>query len=329
MSNAQASAVPSIPAAETAKPRHLKRRLLRGLLLYAVLPYLGVAAMLTFFQRSLIYQGSRVESVPLSMAGRAGNVHAVQITTHDGLGLNGWLFLAEGRTVENEEQCNRELCSGRSLVLYFPGNAGNRSHRASDCRDFTDLGANVVLVDYRGYADNPGAPTEEMLAADAMSIWREMTERRGVAADKLIVFGESLGGGVATRLASELCAAGNSPACLIVTSTFSSLVEAAKYHYPFLPVQFLLVDRFPSVDRAAKINCPVLQIHGTVDTIVPIELSRRLWAAFPEHSKSGIAKEFVELPHAGHNDIPQSDFRASAGTFLARLGVTPQSASRE
>ena len=104
-------------------------------------------------------------------------------------------------------------------------------------------------------------------------------------------FGESLGTGVATRLASE-----HAPAGLILRSPFTSLVAVGRYHYPLLPVRLLLRDRFPSIDQAAQIRCPVLVIAGDRDSVVPIDVTRRLYAAFTG------PKTLIEIPGADHND---------------------------
>jgi fermentation-respiration switch protein FrsA (DUF1100 family) len=180
----------------------------------------------------------------------------------------------------------------------------------------------VFIFDYRGYGDNSGSPSEEMLAADARAIWNYATQERDVLPNRLILYGESLGGGVAVRLAAELSQADAAPAGLIVRSTFSSLVEAGEYHYPLLPVRLVLVDRFDSVDRIPDVTCPILQLHGARDSIMPIELGRRLFAAAPQGSSTGIAKHFVELRNAGHNDVTlvaEAELRAAIKAFLGTL----------
>ena len=113
------------------------------------------------------------------------------------------------------------------------------------------------------------------------------------------------------------------PAALIVRSTFSSLVDAGKYHYPFLPVRLVLVDRFESIDRIPQVTCPILQLHGAQDTIMPIELGRRLFAAAPEEIVQwNCEKQFVELRNAGHNDVvlvAEAELRAAIQAFLGEL----------
>jgi fermentation-respiration switch protein FrsA (DUF1100 family) len=184
------------------------------------------------------------------------------------------------------------------------------------------LGANAYLVDYRGYGDNPGKPTEENFAADAQAVWKFVTNWRGVKPSQVVLLGESLGGGVATRLASELSEAGNPPGGLILRSTFSSLVDVASHHYPWLPVRMFLLDRYPSTERIAKVTCPVLVVHGNVDTIVPFESGKTLFEAAPAVSAGSIPKTFVVLPGAGHNDIQytaREPYRAAVKQFLDRL----------
>jgi hypothetical protein len=123
-------------------------------------------------------------------------------------------------------------------------------------------------------------------------------------------------------LAAERCVAGTPPGGLVLRATFSSLSDAAAYHYPWLPVRWLLVERYPSVERMPQVTCPILHVHGRQDSIIPIELGRRLFDAAPPRSAGGIAKRFVELPSAGHNDIvavAQPEFRAAVAEFLKQL----------
>jgi len=208
--------------------------------------------------------------------------------------------------------------------LYFSGNAGNRAWRIPEFEVFTQLGCDVFVFDYRGYGENPGSPSEEHLAADATAAWRYATQTRRIEPHRLILFGESLGGGVAVRLAAEQCAAGTPPGGLVLRATFSSLPDAAAYHYPWLPVRWLLVDRYPSAARMPQVTCPILHIHGLRDTIIPIQLGKKLFAAAPPQSASGIPKRFVELPAADHNDIlavAVPEFRDAVAEFLKRLSM--------
>jgi hypothetical protein len=207
-------------------------------------------------------------------------------------------------------------------VLYFPGNAGNRAYRELELRLLTDAGADAILFDYRGYGDSPGEPSEEGLARDARAVWRFATETNKIEPRRLVLFGESLGGGVAVRLASDLSEQHTPPAGLILRSTFSSLTDAAAHHFPWLPVRWVLIDRFPSERRIRDVTCPILQLHGRRDTIVPFRLGQKLFAAAPEKSASGIAKRFVELPNANHNDVIETshgEVLAAVRDFLSKV----------
>lgn len=253
-----------------------------------------------------------------------GQVHTVILRTDDQLDLRGWLVLADGQSAATREECDRELASGRRLVLYFSGNGANRRYRVAEFRVLTSLGVDVINFDYRGYGDNLGSPSEERIAADARAIWDYVTRDRKVEPGRIILYGESLGGAVAVRLAAERCEADRPPAGVILRSTFSSLVDAGAHHYPWLPVRLALVDRFNSIERVPQLTCPILQIHGTRDSIMPIELGRKLFEAAPEQSSSGIAKKFVELSGAGHNDVTlvaEAELRAAIGRYLNVLSL--------
>jgi pimeloyl-ACP methyl ester carboxylesterase len=170
----------------------------------------------------------------------------------------------------------------------------------------TEAGADVLIFDYRGFGDSPGEPSEEGLARDARAVWSFATETNKIESRRIVLYGESLGGGVAVRLASELSLNKTPPAGMILRSTFSSLTDAASSHFPFIPVRWLLIDRFPSDQRIREVTCPLLQFHGQRDTIVPLRLGQKLFAAAPDKSVSGITKKLVELPQADHNDVLES-----------------------
>ena len=189
------------------------------------------------------------------------------------------------------------------MILYFPGNAGNRAKRFRQFEVLTSRKAHVLLVDYRGYGDNAGKPSEQDFARDARSIWNQLTTELGVPPHRVVIYGESLGGGVATRLASDLCREGIEPGGLIVQSTFSSLVAVAQAQFPLIPVSWLLVDRYPSDRRIVDVTCPILQIHGQQDTIVPLAIGQRLFDAAPATSAQGIPKQQLLMPETDHNNV--------------------------
>lgn len=267
-----------------------------------------VISMFAVFQRSLIYVPQRVPVVnPQEFGWLAEQCQTIEVAAADGIALHGWLILADDQTARSAADFDEQLQQGRPLVLYFCGNGGHRGHRQRSVRTLTKLGCDVAICDYRGYGDNAGSPTEKLFIADAHAIWNYLTETRGVAANRIIIYGESLGGGVATALAAEVCQRGVEPGGLILQSTFPSLVAAGRVHFPWLPVSLLLIDRFPSAERVPRVTCPILQIHGRQDTIVPWSLGETLYAAIPAKSSDGTPKMRIELPHAEHNDVYDGD----------------------
>ena len=293
-------------------------------LLIVTLPMAGVVVMLTAFQRSLIYHPFAEKSLPATVAGLGiGRAHDVTTRTEDDLDLHGWLILAKGHSAGTDNELDATLAEGRPVALYFGGNAANRSYRTLEVQALTDAGADVLIFDYRGYGDNLGEPSEEGLARDARAIWRFATETKKIEPRRLVLFGESLGGGVAVRLAEELCQKKEaySPGGLILRSTFSSLTDAGAYHFPWLPVRWLLMDRFPSEEHIRNVDCPLLQFHGTRDTIVPYRLGQKLFDAALDKSFSGVAKKFVELPNADHNDVMETSGRIVTNVISEFLAV--------
>lgn len=276
-------------------------------LLVLTVPYLGMLIMLVSIQRSLIYHPFAQKSLPAKLSTLTpGRTHDAAVRTEDGLDLRGWLVLAKGHLANTEKEVDAELTKRRPVVLYFGGNAADRSYRLFEIEVLCEAGADVLIFDYRGYGDSAGEPSEEGLARDARAIWRYATEIKKIEPRRLVLYGESLGGGVAVRLASDLGQKKTELGGLILRSTFNSLSDAASCHFRWLPVRWLLVDRFASDQCICHITCPLLQLHGRRDTIVPFRLGQQLFAAAPEKSATGLAKRFVDLPNADHNDVMET-----------------------
>ena len=242
----------------------------------AVLAVVALIAFLWVAQRRMIYfptqNVSRLADLSLS-------AEEVSFITEDGLTLTAWFLPADSE-------------DPLGTVLVFNGNAGNRSHRLPLGEALARAGYSVLLVDYRGYGGNPGGPTEEGLAADARGALAYLRSRADVDSGRIVYFGESLGAGVAVRLA-----AAQPPAALIMRSPFTSLADIASVHYPVIPVSLLLQDRYESIDIIGGIEAPLLVIAGSADRIVPSEQSTRLFDAANE------PKRLVVVENAGHNDL--------------------------
>jgi fermentation-respiration switch protein FrsA (DUF1100 family) len=222
----------------------------------------------------------------------------VTLATEDGLRLGGWFLPARD--------------GGRGpAVLVCNGNAGNRALRAPLAAALRRGGLSVLLFDYRGYAGNPGRPSEDGLAADARAAQAWLAARPEVDPARMAYFGESLGAAVALRLAVE-----RPPAALLLRSPFTSLVDVGRLHYPWLPVGLLLVDRYESAAQVARLTVPVLVIAGERDQIVPAALSRRLYDAVPS------PKRFMLVPGADHNDAALLDGGQMIGEIVTFLKAT-------
>jgi fermentation-respiration switch protein FrsA (DUF1100 family) len=198
--------------------------------------------------------------------------------TEDSLTLQGW-FVPPSTEGDG------------TTVIVFNGNAGNRSYRADLAARLADAGFSVLLFDYRGYGGNSGSPSEHGLTMDARAARRYVDSRSDVRRDRVVYFGESLGSALAVGLAVE-----QRPQALVLRSPFTSMVDTARHHFPFLPVAWLIRDRYASIDLIARIHCPVLVIAAAHDSVVPTALSRKLFEAALE------PKRLLIIEHVDHND---------------------------
>ena len=253
--------------------------------------YLVFVGGLYLLQRNLMYHPDH--AVPSPTASGAPEMMAVTLSTGDGLALLAWY---------------RPPARGALSMVYFHGNAGHIGHRASKVRPYLDAGLGVLLVSYRGYGGNPGSPTEAGLYADGRAALAFLAEQ-GVPPHMTVLYGESLGCGVAVQVAGEL-ARSEPVAAVVLESPFTGIGDVAASHYPFVPARWLVKDRFDSAEKIAGIRAPVLIIHGEMDRIVPVRFGRRLFEAAAE------PKESRWIRDAGHNDL--YDFGA-AETVIAFL----------
>jgi hypothetical protein len=243
---------------------------------YVVVIAAAVLALIWTMQRRFMYFPAGGVPTPGEL-GLTG-VEPMTFETIDGLRLSGWFFAASGP-------------SPRVTVVVFNGNAGNRAHRAPLAAALCRHGLQVLLVDYRGYGGNPGAPSKNGLAVDGRAARAYLAGRPDVDRSRIVYFGESLGTAVAVDLAVE-----HPPAALVLRSPFTSMRDLGQHHYPFLPVDFLLRDRFAAIDQIQRIRVPLLIIAGGRDRIVPIENTRRLYEA------AVAPTTLFVLPDADHND---------------------------
>jgi fermentation-respiration switch protein FrsA (DUF1100 family) len=178
---------------------------------------------------------------------------------------------------------------GKPVVLYFQGNGGGLDLRAHRFRRLVDDGTGLLALCYRGYGGSSGTPTESGLIADANATYDFAAARYPV--ERIVLWGESLGTGVAVALAAE-----RRVARVLLESPFTSAVDVASAVYPIIPVRWLMKDQFRSDERIAKVKVPIFVLHGERDRVVPIALAERLYGLITA------PKRFVRLPRADHND---------------------------
>jgi fermentation-respiration switch protein FrsA (DUF1100 family) len=248
-------------------------QLLKLLILIPLVFYAIAVVVMFVAQRSFIYFPDPARTAP-----RAAGLPSVverTIATPDGEKLVAWY----GRAKE-----------GQPTLLYFHGNGGSLKDRAERIASYLALGRGVFMLSYRGYSGSTGFPSEEAHVADAKLAYDALVNE-GVAPRDIILYGESLGTNPAIEVAVE-----NPVAGVILDSPFTSIVERAAQLYPWLPVALLLRDRYNSLSRIDNVHVPIFILHGEADTVVPVEMGRRLFEAANE------PKEIKTIPGAGHAD---------------------------
>jgi len=267
--------------------------LLRLIAVAAVI-YVAFVALLYTMERTFLYPASSQRTTVVE-AGLAG-FQDLTLTTADGERLVAWWKPPE---------------SGRALLVYFHGNGGSLWNRRDRARLLTQDGRGLLIVSYRGYSGSTGAPTESGLREDARAAYAWAAER--IEPKRVVLYGESLGSGVAVRLASERPVGG-----LILEAPYTSTADVAKLTYWFVPIDLLMRDQFRSIDLIKDVRTPLLFLHGERDGLIPIRLGETLFDAASE------PKRFVRLPGVSHLDVLERGGLAPVRGFLGEV----ESASR-
>lgn len=253
--------------------------------------YAALVGLLYLQQRQILFQPDR--SAPGRPVDAPADFWEIVTQTADGLDLRHW-YLPPA-----------DPAAGVVVVLH--GNAGNRAGPYDKFRAIHAWGYGLLLADYRGYGGNPGAPSEAGLIADGRAVL-DWLAGQGVPAARVVLYGESLGSGVATALASERAVAG-----IVLEAPFTSVAEVAQQKYWYVPAKQLVRDPFDSRARIPEVSAPILILHGDQDATIPVSHGAALAEA------AGVGAELVRFPDGDHLNLWEIGAATRVRAFLERV----------
>lgn len=273
--------------------RSWKHRLCRHLL-GAVYCYLGVLLVLLCLENKLLFRGTAA-SQGWSDPPPGVTVEDVELVAADGTRLHAWWSAPS------------DWLPVDGALIFFHGNGGNLSHRGGCIAEFhRRLKTGVLLVDYPGYGRSEGSCTEAGCYATGDAAYDWLTEKRHVRPDRVILYGGSLGGGIAADVAAR-----RPHRALVLVSTFTSFPDQAQKLYPWLPARWLVSNQFNNLAKIATIQGPVFVAHAPQDSLIPIAMGRRLFDAAPGR------KQFFAMNIGWHSDVLNPEAMAALQAFLA------------
>ena len=270
-------------------------RPLRRPVRFTLVVYAGVVLVLAFFETKLVYP---IPQLSWGDWNPTFQFESVNFQSDDGTPLHGWL-LASPTTTDR-------------WILYCHGNGSDVAGVAPYLdRLRSELPANIFVFDYRGYGHSEGTPHEAGVLADSEAALAWTCDRAERQPDDIILMGRSLGGGVAVHLAAHQGAR-----AAVLERTFTRLTDAAKASYWWAPVNLVMKNRYPSIDKIPKYQGPLLCSHGTIDRTVPFEQGKRLFEAAGTPASE---KKFVTLENVGHNEPGTEHYSEQLVAFLRRF----------
>jgi len=232
----------------------VKKNFFLSITIVILLIYLSVLIYLFFFQRNLLYHPNENN---YSGDKLKVDIEEVQIKTSDNINLLGWF--------------HKKNLNKFKTIVYFHGNAGRLENRIHKLNHFKDMNINFLIISWRGFSGNSGNPSEQGLYKDGKSAI-DWLKNMGLEDKDIIIYGESLGTGIATEIAQNKKFAG-----LILETPFTSMIDAAKNVYPYIPVGLLLKDRYENDKKIKNINIPLLVMHGEEDQIIPFKMGKKIY----------------------------------------------------
>jgi pimeloyl-ACP methyl ester carboxylesterase len=260
---------------------------LKWLVAFILAGYLVGLAVLFFVQRSFLFPIPQKLRTPPEAAGLP-EAEEHLLTTADNEKVIVWHVPAQ---------------PGQAVILYFPGNGDFLAGAVGRLRVMTSDGTGVVALSYRGYAGSTGRPSEQGLLLDAAAAYTFTSTRYG--ADRIVVWGFSLGSGVAVALA-----AGQPVGKLILEAPYTSTADVAALRFRIVPVRWLMRDQFRSDERIARVTAPLLIMHGARDCTIPIRFGERLFSLAHE------PKHFVRFPDGSHDNLDNYGAIETARDFI-------------
>ena len=271
------------------------RRFFFSALKGAVIVYAMVVGILWFMQDTMLYHrsaGAPMLNDPMLLPKR----EIVCLTTADGLNLRSWYF--------------KPARADLPTVVFFHGNAGDIGNHLPFAKFLIEAGYGLLALEYRGYGGNPGTPREAGLIADGRAAFAFLNAQ-GVPDSGIVLYGESLGTGIAVQLAAE-----HQVRAVILRSPYTSIAEVAAIQLPYIPARWLVRDRFDSLSVIGLNKAPLFIFHGANDMLIPIALGRELFEAAPE------PKTWLTVEGVGHNDVQTPEAERAMLDFLAQLPPT-------
>jgi fermentation-respiration switch protein FrsA (DUF1100 family) len=263
---------------------------------FAIIAYGGILIWFKANESRLLYFPEKNLEVSPEMFGAAYG--KVLIPSTDGVKIVGWIIPSPDTST--------------LWLLYLHGNAGNIGKRGyvEHYMQLRKLGLNILTIDYRGYGESPGDPTEQGIFDDGLAAYQYLRSMHHVPSSRIIVYGYSLGSAVAVDVVSKVPAAG-----VILEGAFPAITDVGQEHYPFLPIQLLAGSHFSSREKIARVDVPKLFIHARDDRTIPIQYGRELFEVAPE------PKTFLEVKgdHDNAHTVDASLFYGGIQLFLVQV----------
>lgn len=270
-------------------PTLISKKELKRVIVICILAYTGLVAALVFLQRDYMYF-TQWPAPDISIAPTGMN--EISVTTSDDLSLKGWLYYP--------------TTADKPVIIFFHGNAQTIEHRLDKADPYIKAGYGILMAEYRGYGGNPGRPTEDGLYNDARAYINFALKDPRIPKDKLVFYGESLGSGVATQMATEF-----KPSRLILEVPFSSALDVAQSRFFFVPfLNFLMFDTYDNTSKIKNINCPVLIGTAGMDFVVPNTFGKKLFDAANQ------PKKHIHHEDAMHHTMYSHGFAAHVIAFI-------------